>query len=146
MSRIRVSRVGVLARHASRGEAKLENEYGRAVKTDGNPMARKLMEQVFIELDVAWRGFPVIPCSGLELREEYKQWNAREKYKDILQQVWNKEYKEKPGCRCGDVLRGLLQPEECPLFGKGCTPSSPIGPCMVSSEGGCAIAYKYGKK
>jgi len=135
----------MLVRQASRGEAKLENEYNRVVSPDGNPTALCLMERVFIPTDIPWRGFPTIPGSGLDFRDDFSSWNARKRYAELLQPVWNKEFKEFPGCRCGDVLRGTLLPEECPMFGEQCTPSSPLGPCMVSSEGGCAIAYKYGR-
>ncbi|MCK4718150.1 MAG: hydrogenase formation protein HypD, partial [Thermoplasmata archaeon] len=136
----------MLVKQVSDGEARLENEYTRVVRPEGNPRAIHLMEEVFRPTNVAWRGFPVIPESGLGLREEYAAWDARKKFADVLKPLEGQEFKEHPGCKCGDVLRGVMEPDECPLFGKGCSPTSPLGPCMVSFEGGCAIAYKYGKK
>ena len=136
----------MLVHQVSLGQTKLENEYGRVVPHDGNPRALELMEKVLGPVDVEWRGFPIIPGSGLELRDEYSVWDARKKYSDVLEPLDDIEFKEHPGCRCGDVLRGVFEPEQCPLFGKECKPSNPIGPCMVSYEGGCAIAYKYGRR
>lgn len=135
----------MLARQLSKNEAKLENEYTRAVHADGNPAALKMMEEAFVPVDMAWRGFPTIPQSGLELAPKYEASDTRKRFEDELAPLKNREFKEAPGCKCGEVLRGLMEPEECPLFGNGCTPSTPIGPCMVSFEGGCAIAHKYGK-
>ena len=87
----------------------------------------------------------VLAGTGLEVRSELSSHNARSIYRDVLEEVWKRTFDELPGCRCGEMLRGLAEPDECPLFGKACTPMSPVGPCMVSSEGGCAIAYKHGK-
>jgi hydrogenase expression/formation protein HypD len=82
----------------------------------------------------------------LKLKSEYAEWDARKKYADILAPVYTKEYEEPPGCKCGDVLRGELDHQDCPQFGKVCNPGNPVGPCMVSFEGGCSIEYKYRRK
>jgi hydrogenase expression/formation protein HypD len=80
------------------------------------------------------------------LRNKFEEYDARKKYEDELEEVKHKEFLEPKGCRCGELLRGLLTPTECPLFGQSCTPSTPVGPCMVSIEGSCNIEYRYGKK
>ncbi len=133
----------MLARQIKKGEAKVENSYTRAVTPEGNIKAQEAMAKVFEPCDVKWRGFPVLPGTGLRIRSEYENWDARVRYKDILEPIWQKEFEEPAGCKCGDVLRGELDPADCPLFGTKCTPTNPIGPCMVSAEGGCTIEYKY---
>ena len=133
----------MLARQIKKGEAKVENAYARAVTPEGNVKAQEVMAKVFEPCDVKWRGFPVLPGTGLKIRKEFEKWDARLNFVDILAPVYEKEYEEPPGCKCGDVLRGEMDPQDCPLFGRECTPASPIGPCMVSFEGGCAIEYKY---
>ncbi len=116
----------------------VENEYSRAVRPEGNIKAQRLITEVFKPCDIAWRGFPVIPKSGMKLRKKYLGYDAREKFS------LNVEDSPLPGgCRCADVLKGQIYPEECPLFGRKCTPKDPIGPCMVSTEGSCSIAYRY---
>ena len=135
----------MLAKQNLEGRAQVENEYTRVVKEEGNPRALAMMDEVFVKTDVAWRGFPVIPASRLELRPEFDRWNARKRYRSILGDVDYTKYKEPPGCRCGELLRGIATPEECMLFGKKCTPDTPVGPCMVSREGSCNISYKYRK-
>ncbi|UCD92923.1 MAG: hydrogenase formation protein HypD [Methanobacteriota archaeon] len=137
--------VYMLAKQKKNGESKVEIEYTRAVKRDGNPKAVEVMNSVFQVVDVKWRGFPVIPGSGLELREEYGSKNARIVFEEELSDLKGKEFPEPKGCLCGEVLRGIASSEECPLFGTGCTPDTPVGPCMVSTEGSCNIVYKYGK-
>ena len=138
--------VYLLARQIKAGEAKVENAYIRAVSPEGNLKAQVAMAQVFEACDVKWRGFPVLPGTGLKLKPEYTKWDARLKYREILAPVYTREYEEPPGCKCGDVLRGEMDPQDCPLFGKVCNPSNPVGPCMVSFEGGCSIEYKYRRK
>ncbi len=138
--------VYMLTRQIVEGRAEVENEYSRVVKEEGNVKALEIMAEVFDPVDVAWRGFPVIPGSGLVLKTEFEQYDARKKYADELQDIQMTEYSEPPGCRCGEVLRGVIDSQECPLFGTGCTPETPIGPCMVSAEGSCNILYKYGDK
>ena len=96
------------------------------------------MEKYFEQCDTEWRGIGSIPNSGLKLREEYKGFDAG------LIPVNVPVAKEHPACRCGEVLRGVVEPEDCKLFGAVCTPQTPVGPCMVSSEGTCSAHYKYG--
>jgi hydrogenase expression/formation protein HypD len=127
-------------------ESKVENEYSRVVKYDGNIKAVKAINEVFELVDIKWRGFPVIPGSGLSLKDKYEKYDARKKYEDVLEDISNMEFNEPPGCRCGDVLRGLISSKNCPLFGNKCRPDSPVGPCMVSIEGSCNIEYRYLKK
>lgn len=115
-------------------------QYRRAVRSEGNPRARALMEEVFYAVDARWRGLGVIPQSGLKLREGFSLWDAERAFGLLPPEP----IAEPPGCSCGEVLQGLKKPPQCKLFGKICTPSNPVGPCMVSSEGSCAAYYKYG--
>ncbi len=138
--------VYMLARQVHDGRAEVENEYSRVVHREGNPGALKAMTDVFEPSDVLWRGFPVIPGSGLAIRRRFEQHDARRRFEDILRPVEEKEYGEVEGCRCGEMLRGILTSEECPLFATACTPATPMGPCMVSREGSCYIAHRYRKK
>jgi hydrogenase expression/formation protein HypD len=135
----------MMARQLAEGRHELENEYSRVVKPEGNPRAVEMLEKVFRPIDRNWRGFPIIPKSALELRPEYDRHNARLVHQDILANA--PEVKEEnKGCRCGEVLRGMIDSQECPAFGKGCSPKRPMGPCMVSREGSCNIAYRYRPK
>jgi hydrogenase expression/formation protein HypD len=138
--------VWMLVRQVKKGDARVENEYARAVKPEGNIKAQQVMNQVFTHVDVKWRGFPVLPNSGLLLRKKYEAYDARKKYEDELRDIKGKEFPDPVGCLCGEVLRGLISSRECPLFGGQCTPDSPVGPCMVSVEGSCTIEYRYAKK
>ena len=138
--------VWMLAQQIQQGRSVVENEYARVVKVDGNRKAQQVMSEVFEPCDMKWRGFPVIPDSGLKLRDKYKEFDARRLYQDELEELQDKEYKEPSGCLCGEVLRGLISSPDCPLFGKQCTPDTPVGPCMVSIEGSCNIEYRYSKK
>jgi len=133
----------ILSNQIKKGKAEVKNEYYRAVNKEGNLKAKDALEKVFETGDKKWRGFPVIPNSSLELRKKYQSYDAREKYQDMLKPLKNKEFKEPPGCKCGEVLRGLINSNECPLFGNKCTPDTPVGPCMVSIEGSCNIEYRY---
>lgn len=135
----------MLCKQLKEGRAEVENEYTRLVKPEGNVKARKLMEDTFVPVDRAWRGFPVIKKSALALKEKYSYCDATKVHEDILAKTPEVDA-EARGCRCGDVLRGLITSEECPMFGKGCKPMSPMGPCMVSSEGGCNIAFRFSAK
>jgi hydrogenase expression/formation protein HypD len=138
--------VYMLSRQILKGEARVENEYSRSVRHEGNVKALGFIEEVFESINIEWRGFPVIPASGMELREEFQRYNARKIYEDELREVQETEFKTPRGCRCGEVLRGLVYPQDCPLFGKKCNPNHPVGPCMVSVEGSCNIEYKYGRR
>ena len=137
--------VYMLAKQIKNNEAKVENEYTRVVKYEGNTKAQEMIQDVFEPCDVEWRGFPTIPESGLEIREKYEAYDARNIYCDELEILKGKTFQEPEGCMCGEVLRGLIDSDECPLFGKVCTPTNPVGPCMVSAEGSCNIIYRYGK-
>lgn len=115
------------------------NGYRWVVKDEGNTQAQKVMETCFYPGDASWRGFGVIPGSGLYLREEYTKFDAQQKFTVEIPDVIMQD-----GCRCGDLLRGLINPSDCAMFGEKCTPANPVGPCMVSSEGACAAYYKKG--
>ena len=138
--------VWMLIRQVVEGRAEVENEYVRVVQPEGNKKALEVMQQVFEPCDVAWRGFPVIPGSGLRLRGKFAGVDARKKYEDELSGLAGKKFVEPAGCRCGEVLRGLISSQECPLFGNRCVPEHPVGPCMVSVEGSCQIEYRYGSR
>jgi len=120
------------------GRPDVSNTYARSVRPEGNTAAQQAMERVFEIADVEWRGLGVVPASGLRLREEYARFDAARVFPVEVPPV-----REHPGCRCGEILRGVMPPTECPLFGKACTPQMPIGPCMVSAEGACAAHYRY---
>jgi hydrogenase expression/formation protein HypD len=126
---------------AEGSRAEVAVEYGRAVHPEGNPRARAIMEDVFEPADAEWRGFGVIPGSGLKLRDKYEAFDAMRVFDPQVEPA-----SEPPGCSCGEILRGIAEPGDCPLFGMSCTPESPVGPCMVSSEGSCAAAYRYGSR
>ncbi len=123
------------------GQARLENVYGLAVTEHGNPVALRLLEQVFEVSDTPWRALGVIPRSGLDLRPTYERFDALKRFDIELG-----EDEDHPDCRCGEVIQGKVTPDECDLFGSGCTPMNPVGPCMVSSEGTCSAWYKYGPR
>lgn len=114
-------------------------QYRRAVRRGGNPRARDILMRVFRVVDAEWRGLGVIPGSGLALRPEFGAFDAVHRFA-----IPSAPRARSDGCRCGDVLKGLIQPPACPLFAKRCTPRTPVGPCMVSSEGSCSARYKYG--
>ncbi len=118
------------------------NVYKSIVREEGNPKAREIVEKVFEPVDAYWRGFGMIPDSGLGLKKEFSHLDAEIKFHEILKDM--KPFGEPEGCLCGEVLKGKISPEECPLFGRKCTPESPVGACMVSSEGSCAATYRYG--
>ena len=121
-------------------QPEISNDYARSVQQSGNPHALATMEQVFEIADADWRGLGIVPLSGLDLREAYAHYDAARQYTINLPPP-----KGHGACLCGDVLRGTTSPPQCTLFGRTCTPTSPIGPCMVSSEGACAAYYQYGQ-
>ena len=131
--------IEMLLRQIADGRAEVEIQYRRGVRPEGNPLARELVSRVFETSDADWRGLGCIPGSGLKLRPEYKRFDAEEAFA-----ISPPPAKEHKGCLCGDILRGVKTPPECPLFAKACTPERPVGPCMVSSEGTCAGWYQYG--
>ena len=119
---------------------KIYNEYGRVVRWEGNIIAQRYIQEVFETIDGAWRGIGIIPQSAWVLNKKYGEIDARNKYGiEIIP-----DEKMPTGCICADVILGLAKPTDCKLFKRYCTPSNPIGPCMVSSEGTCSIWYKYG--
>ncbi len=120
------------------GRAEVVNCYKRAVGDEGNLNARRMMDKVFYVEDSLWRGLGNIPQSGLGINESFARFDAKKEFSLEM-----KEVPPLPGCRCGEVLKGLIRPDECPLFAKACTPAKPVGPCMVSTEGSCAAYYKY---
>lgn len=115
----------------------VENQYKRVVKKEGNKNARKIINEVFEIGDGDWRGFGIIANSGLEIREKYEKFDAKKKYKSILDKIDFSKSVDPNGCRCGDVIRGMINPKQCPMFARVCTPENPVGPCMVSVEGAC---------
>jgi hydrogenase expression/formation protein HypD len=133
--------VVMLLKQLTDGKATVAVEYTRSVTEHGNPVAQRLLAEVFEEGDAGWRGIGVIPRSGLAIRAEFAGWDAAK----VLGVKFG-DAKPHPGCRCGDVLRGVMRPMQCKLFAKACTPLNPLGPCMVSSEGACAAAFKYERK
>lgn len=132
----------LLTEMAEAGEAKVKNAYKRIVSEDGNPIALAIMDKVFQPGDGEWRGIGVIPGSGLDIREEFAEFDAKRKFAGVEVPP----VKEHKGCQCGLVLRGVIYPYECKLFGKACVPENPVGPCMVSSEGSCAAYYRYDER
>jgi hydrogenase expression/formation protein HypD len=127
-------------RQLESGEARVDNAYERIVTLDGNLPAQKLLDQVFEVVDRAWRGIGVIPGSGWRLRAEYRDFDAEHRF-----HVSDIHTVESPLCHSGEVLQGILKPNQCPAFGKECTPRKPLGATMVSSEGACAAYYNYGR-
>ena len=121
------------------GKAKVSNEYLRVVRTSGNPKALAVMEEMLETKDTHWRGLGLIRESGLKLKKKYSSYDAEIKFKLNIKGGSG----DLPGCRCGEVLRGLISPSQCPLFVEKCNPDSPYGPCMVSFEGACFVYYKY---
>jgi hydrogenase expression/formation protein HypD len=116
------------------------NGYPEAVREEGNIHAQALLNKQFCVSDSEWRGLGMLPQSGLDVRNDAL--NAKIKYRDILEKI---PLPKKTKCRCGEILKGLIDPVQCPLYRKVCTPENPQGACMVSAEGSCAIFYRYGK-
>lgn len=131
----------LLAKQIHEGRAQIENQYKRVVKTMGNQQAKKIMDLVYKKAPANWRGLGAIDNSGLDLTETFQEFDALK-----MLPVEKEISKEPAGCRCGEVLRGLKKPTDCPLFGKVCTPQHAVGSCMVSVEGTCAAWYKYGSR
>jgi hydrogenase expression/formation protein HypD len=121
------------------GEARVEIAYRRVVPPEGNPAALRTMAAAFVPVDAQWRGIGLIPGSGLAVRSELAEFDAERRF-----EIRTPPPKENKACRCGEVLRGVIRPPDCPLFGKVCRPENPVGPCMVSFEGTCSAWYQYG--
>ena len=122
-----------------KGSAEVDNEYKSVVSANGNIAALKVLNQVYESVDANWRGIGQIKASGLKMREEFAEFDIEK-----VEPIQVESLSRKTACRCGDVLRGVINPTNCPLFGKACVPTHAIGPCMVSVEGVCAAWYKYG--
>ncbi|MGE5554536.1 MAG: hydrogenase formation protein HypD [Betaproteobacteria bacterium] len=135
--------VDMLLAQIAEGEAKVEIEYRRAVSWEGNRTAQEILNRFFVPADAKWRGIGVIPRSGLALRPEYAHLDARSRFDTETIARQSTPPPKLAACSCGEVLQGKKLPTECQLFGKACTPVSPVGPCMVSSEGSCAAYYRY---
>jgi hydrogenase expression/formation protein HypD len=130
--------IAMLVAQLESGKYRLENQYSRVVEEEGNPAARKVIDDVFESSDREWRGIGTIAGSGFELREDFSAYDANKKFHvNITKAEENKD------CIAGQVLRGLKKPHECSQFGKRCTPSNPLGAPMVSSEGACAAYFHY---
>lgn len=130
--------IAMLMRQLHEDRAEIENAYARGVMAEGNPVALAAIDDVFETCTATWRGLGPIEGSGYRIREQYAQFDALRRFEPEIE-----ETREPRGCRCGDVLRGIMAPNECPLFRKVCSPENPVGPCMVSSEGSCAAYFRY---
>jgi hydrogenase expression/formation protein HypD len=133
--------VFMIVRQVNEGRCQVENQYTRIVREDGNPRALEVIRQVFkLRPHFEWRGLGFISLSALAIREEYARFDAELRF-----EVPGVRVADPKACQCGEVLKGVLKPWECKVFGTACTPETPIGTCMVSSEGACAAYYNYGR-
>ena len=133
--------IWMLLKQIKENRCEVENQYNRLVEKGGNQNAIQAINQVFTVRDkFEWRGLGEIPNSGLKIRPEYAQFDAEAKFT-----IPNLKVPDHKACQCGEILKGVLKPWECKVFGTACTPEKPIGTCMVSSEGACAAYYKYGR-
>jgi hydrogenase expression/formation protein HypD len=130
--------IAMIMRQLHEGRAEIEIAYARGVMPEGNPVAVAAINEVFETCSAVWRGLGEIPGSGYIIREEYAEFDALRRFEPEIEPTVDPK-----GCRCGDILRGIMPPSECPLFRTVCTPENPVGPCMVSSEGSCAAYYRY---
>lgn len=130
-----------ICRQLKAGKAELKSIYQVVVTEQGNIKAQKIISDCFEAADGYWRGLGKIEKSTLKLKDKYSRFDAFKRFD--LTEVPSENT---TGCQCGEVLCGLINPQQCPLFGKSCTPEKPIGPCMVSSEGACSAWFKYGRK
>ena len=133
--------VHMLMTQRAEGRCEIENQYARVVRPDGNRQALRLLDETFqVRAEFEWRGLGAIPGSGLAVHPDYARWDAEVRY-----DVPGNRAADPKACQCGEVLRGLIKPWECRVFGTACTPQTPIGTCMVSSEGACAAYYTFGR-
>ena len=133
--------VYLIMRQLAQGRSEVENQYSRVVREEGNPLAlRAIAETMELRTTFEWRGLGFISQSALKLRPEYADWDAELRY-----EVPGVRVADPKACQCGEVLKGVIKPWECKVFGTACTPERPIGTCMVSSEGACAAYYNYGR-
>lgn len=128
----------MLVRQMENGKPRVEIQYKRAVREEGNPEARKLIDEVFGLRPDWWRGLGMLPASGLCIRDSYGMFDAERNIEVTVEPT-----KEDKGCICGEILKGLKKPTECKLFARACTPQNPVGACMVSHEGACHAYYRY---
>jgi len=128
----------MLVEQKEEGRAEVQIQYTRGVNPEGNPGALKILDEVFTPCDSPWRGLGKIPGSGLAIREKYSGLDAKNRFELSVPPA-----KEPPGCLCAEILRGTVRPPDCKLFRHACTPRTPVGACMVSSEGTCAAYFKY---
>ena len=133
--------IGMAIQQLEERRYEVENQYARAVRRSGNPEAQKIIAEVYEICDRPWRGLGVLPASGLRLQPAYRSFDAEYRF-DVPDNQSSDEPKE---CRSGEVLQGLIEPDECAAFGTTCTPDRPLGAPMVSSEGACAAYYRYGR-
>jgi len=133
-----VNAVRMLMLQIAKGEARLENQYTDVVRPEGNPLAREIIDRYLVPRRDIWRGLGEIEQSGYGIRPEFAKYDAEKRFDIRIEPAVIKT-----ACRCGDVVKGKLDPTLCPLFGTVCVPEDPEGPCMVSAEGACAAAYKY---
>ena len=130
--------IAMIVRQLHEGRAEIEIAYARGVMPEGNPVARAAIDEVFETCTATWRGLGDIPGSGYAIRPAFETFDAMKRFRPEVEPTQNPK-----GCKCGDVLRGIMAPNECPLFRQVCSPENPVGPCMVSSEGSCAAYYRY---
>lgn len=135
--------VNMLLEQILKKQAKVENEYQRVVKKNGNIKAKKIINEVFEIKNTIWRGLGMIKNSGLKIKKKYQKYDAEFIHQDIIKKMKNKIKIRPSACECGSVLQGIIEPRECRLFSKVCSPNNPQGACMVSVEGACNIAFKY---
>lgn len=133
--------ISMIVKQFKEKRANLEIEYKRLVSYDGNLKAQELINKYFKKIPFKFRGIGEVENSGYELKDEFDKYNAKIVYKDILPTL---EVKENKACKCPEILKGVAKPTDCKIFGTVCTPTNPIGSCMVSSEGACSAYYKYG--
>lgn len=133
--------VYLIIRQIVREKPRVENQYNRVVTRSGNIKAQNILRRVFRTEDASWRGLGIIPGSGLKIRNEFGQLDAEKRFPfSSKPSVLSRKLK---GCRCADILKGIISPKDCPLFSKVCRTDNPVGPCMVSSEGACNAYYRY---
>jgi hydrogenase expression/formation protein HypD len=133
--------IAEICRQLAHDKPEVASLYHAAVKSEGNIAAQKLIEKYFEPYDGYWRGLGKIPGGTLRLRDEYAKFDATKRFG--IEEI---PAEDLSGCKCGEVLCGLIDPPQCPMFEKKCTPDDPVGPCMVSSEGACSAWYKYGRR
>lgn len=133
--------IRMLIRQLNEGRAEVENEFSRAVTREGNSRAKALVAETFeLRRIFEWRGLGAVPYSALRIKAEFADWDAEQRFR-----LKPSSARENRACECGAILRGVKSPQDCKLFGTACTPETPLGSCMVSSEGACAAYYSYGR-